>query len=262
MSETEAPVLLESAESVATIRFNRPRQMNAIDANLAEHFLAAARKVSDDPAVRVVVLTGAGKHFMAGGDLTVFHASATPATARALIEPLHEALLILSRLPVPVVACLQGAVAGAGLSVALSADLAIAADNCRFTTAYARIGASMDGSSTWFLPRIVGLRKALELSLLAEPFDAAEALRLGLVNRVVPEAEFAGASEAMIARLAAGPTHAYGRIKRLLRDSSERDLPSQLDDELEAFCQGTETVDFAEGIAAFLEKRAPRFTGR
>lgn len=265
MSETTAeakPVLLEREGAVATIRFNRPQQLNAIDASLAEHFLAAARAVSDDAAVRCVVLAGAGRHFMAGGDLAVFRAAPTPATARSLIEPLHEAILTLARLPLPVVACLKGAVAGAGLSVALSADLAIAADDCRFTTAYAKIGASLDGSSTWFLPRVVGLRKAMELALLAEPFDAAEALRLGLVNRVVPAAELEAECGKLVARLAAGPTDAYGRIKRLLRDSSQQELAAQLDHELEAFCQGTGTADFAEGVGAFLEKRAPRFEGR
>lgn len=258
----EPPVLLERQGAVATIRFNRPKQLNAIDAPLAEHFLAATREIAEDASLRVVVLAGAGKHFMAGGDLAVFRAAPTPETARSLIEPLHEAILTLARLQQPVVACLKGAVAGAGLSVALSADLAIAADDCRFTTAYARIGASLDGSSTWFLPRVVGLRKALELALLAEPFDAAEALRLGLVNRVVPAAEIDGACAALAERLAAGPTHAYGRIKRLLRASSEHDLPAQLDDELEAFCLGTGTADFVEGISAFLEKRPAKFSGK
>ena len=156
----------------------------------------------------------------------------------------------------------NGPVAGAGLSIALLADLAIAADDAQFTLAYARIGASPDGSATWSLPRIVGLRKALELALLAETIDAAEALRLNLVNRVVPREHLEGETAALAARLAAGPALAYGRIKQLMRTSFDRSLAEQLAEEAAAFTALAASADFAEGVSAFVGKRPPRFTGR
>ena len=175
--------------------------------------------------------------------------------------PLHRGLAKLAEIPQPVLASLHGPVAGAGMSVAMAADLAIAADDAKFTLAYARVGTSVDGSGSWHLPRLVGLRKALEIALLADTIDAQEALRLGLVNFVVPTADLAARTTALAERLATGPTRAYGRIKRLLRESLDRDLPAQMDAERAAFHQSMKTTDFAEGIAAFLGKRKPNYTG-
>jgi len=154
------------------------------------------------------------------------------------------------------------AVAGAGLSVALAADFVVAADDAKFTMAYTRIGTTPDGSGTFSLPRIVGLRKALELTLLSDPVDAAEALRLGLVNKVVPAADLARETDALARRLAAGPTAAYGRVKHLLRASFSHTLSEQLHAEREAFIASAGTADFAEGVAAFVNKRPPHFEGR
>jgi len=184
------------------------------------------------------------------------------ATADRLIENLHGGLLRLAAIDAPVIAALHGAVAGGSLSLALGCDLAIAAEGTRFNLAYGRIGASCDGSSSWHLPRIVGLRKAMEIALLSEAFDAAEAQRLGLVNRVVPAEALQAEALALAQRLAAGPTLAYGRMKRLLRASFDRDLAAQLDAEREAFIAGTRTHDFAEGLAAFFERRPAVFEGR
>jgi 2-(1,2-epoxy-1,2-dihydrophenyl)acetyl-CoA isomerase len=161
-----------------------------------------------------------------------------------------------------VIASVHGAVAGAGLSLALACDFAIAAEGTRFTFAYANIGASCDLSGSWSLPRLVGLRKALEIALLGQPLDAAEALRLGLVNRVVPEAELETQTLALAQRLASGPAQSIAQMKRLMRISFEHDLRGQLDAERSAFLACATGADFAEGVDAFIAKRPPRFGGR
>ncbi|HLY57495.1 MAG TPA: enoyl-CoA hydratase-related protein [Stellaceae bacterium] len=265
MSDAGAPPLLLSCDAgVAHIRFNRPASLNAIDEESAQVFLAACRTIESTEGIRAVVLSGEGKAFMAGGDLARFRAEPQNADriAEAMIRPLHEGLRVLARLPAPVIGSLHGAVAGAGFSLACFCDLAIAAERTRFSPAYSRIAATADGSYSWSLPRIVGLRKAMEISLLAETFDAAEALRLGLVNHVVPDDRLAAETTALARRLADGPTFAYGRIKNLLRASLDHDLETQLDQERDAFCAAARTADFAEGIRAFFEKTPPRFTGR
>lgn len=257
------PLILELDGAVARLRFNRPGVLNALDESMARAVLESCQVIQADPAVRVVVLSGEGRSFMAGGDLARFYSDLDNAgeTANALIEPIHQAALLLTNLPQPVLASLHGPVAGAGVSLALACDLAIAADDARFNLAYAKVGASPDVAATWNLPRLVGLRKALELALLADDVDASEALRLGLVNRVVARANLAEATEELVQRLANGPTQAYGRIKQLLRASSGRSLEQQLDAEREAFCAGTQSNDFREGLAAFFERRASCFTG-
>lgn len=264
MSGNEQSVLFTQEQGVAQIRFNRPASLNAIDERLAQELLAACRTIRESDTVRAVVLSGEGRAFMAGGDLARFHADVPGAadTAAAIIEPLHEALGILAELRQPVVASLHGAVAGAGVSVVLACDLAIAASDVKFNLAYAAIGASPDGSSSWSLPRVVGLRKAMEIVMLAENFDAGEALRLGIVNRVVPPADLARETAALAQRLAQGPTFAYGRIKSLMRNSFQRSLAEQMQAEGEAFRACARTADFAEGIGAFFDKRKPGFQGR
>lgn len=264
ISDPNQPLLLEIEAGVARIRFNRPAALNAIDVAMARAFHDACQRLQREIGIRVIVLSGEGKAFMAGGDLAGFHTdlAAAPETADAMIEPLHAGLAIMTELPQPVVACLHGAVAGAGVSIALACDLAIAADNTRIAPAYSRIGASPDAGCSWSLPRIVGLRKAMELSLLADPLDAAEALRLGLVNRVVPAAALATETEAWVRRLADGPTLAYGKIKQLLRASHATQLVQQLSAERAAFLACAATHDFAEGMNAFFEKRQANFRGR
>jgi len=263
MPDRTNPVLLEIKDNIARIRFNRPAVLNAIDRTLAEEFREACRAISKSPSTRVVVLSGEGRAFMSGGDLAAFHSNLglAPETARAVIDPLHEGLALMADFPMPVVACVHGAVAGAGVSLMLACDLAIGADNLRLTMAYGRIGASLDGASSWSLPRVVGLRKAMELALLSDVLDAQEALRLGLINRVVPAADLAAETEKLIVRLAEGPTFAYGQIKRLLRHASGRNIQDQMDDERETFCACAGTRDFAEALNAFFERRGARFQG-
>lgn len=265
MSTTDsAPVLLDRDGAVARLRLNRPAVLNALDEATARAFLAAVQAVAGDPEARVLVISGNGRGFMAGGDLGRFRADPEHGadTARAIIGPLHGALQLLQRLPIPVLAAVHGPVAGAGMSLAMAADLCLAADDAKFTLAYARIGASPDGSGSYYLPRLVGLRRAMEIALLAETIDAAEALRVGLVNRVVAAADFPAATDALATRLATGPTAAYGRIKGLLHRSGSAGLTDQLAAEEESFAALAGTADFREGIAAFFEKRGARFDGR
>jgi 2-(1,2-epoxy-1,2-dihydrophenyl)acetyl-CoA isomerase len=262
VSNPQDPVILEEQGAIAVIRLNRPDVLNALDIPLAEALLAAVESVARKPEIRAIVIRGAGRAFCAGGDVGSFRGKDDVSEhVDALIQPFHKALEIMSRLPQPTIAMLHGAVAGAGLSMALACDFAVAADDAKFTLAYARIGASPDGSSTWFLPRVVGLRKAKEIALLADLFDAAEAYRLGLVNRIVPLERLEEEVMALASRLAAGPTAAYGRMKSLLHGSFDATLSQQLEAERQAFRDSTGTEDFAEGVAAFVEKRAARFKG-
>src|SRR5690606_31779818 len=193
----------------------------------------AIARVAADQGVRVLVLKGNGRAFMAGGDVAML--AADPVTnAQRIIEPLHEGLIRMAELPIPVLVSLHGAVAGAVMSIALAADLALASDDASFQMAYTKIGASPDASGTWHLPRLVGLRKALELTFLSERLDAHEALALGLVNWVVPAEQREARTNELAARLAEGPVHAYGRSKALLRASGQRTLPEQLEAERQA----------------------------
>jgi 2-(1,2-epoxy-1,2-dihydrophenyl)acetyl-CoA isomerase len=255
------PLLFERDGAIARIRFNRPEVLNAADATLARAFRDACRAVADDRSVRVVVISGAGRAFMAGGDIAQFRDDPL-AVPESLIDPLHDAMQCLSRVQAPVIASLHGAVAGAGLSIALGCDLAIAAEGTRFNFAYTLLGASCDLGASWHLPRVIGMRRALEIALLCEPIDAARALQLGLVNRVVAAGTLASQTEQLAQRLAAGAPLAQGLLKRLLRDSMSRELPEQLDAERAAFAQCAATEDFAEAVRAFLDKRAPVFSGR
>lgn len=264
MSNGNESVRLQFDGCVARVRFNRPGVLNAIDSGMAKAFRDVCRSIMESPSTRVVVLCGEGRAFMAGGDLARFHANVeeAPQTACGMIDPLHEGIAMLADLPVPVVASIHGVVAGAGASLMLACDLAIAADNLRLTMAYSRIGASLDGSSSWSLPRLVGLRKAMELALLSDILDAHEALNLGLINRVVPAQELEVETEKMVARLAEGPTYSYGKIKRLLRTSFDRNLKDQMHEERSAFCACATTQDFAEALNAFFSRGSPNFKGR
>lgn len=261
-------VLLDVADGVATLTLNRPDVLNVLSVAMMQDLAEAVRALAARKDVAAVVITGAGAHFMAGGDLKDFsehlHLSseARLATFRAMIaQHINPTVETLQGLPQPVIAKVRGACAGFGLSLMLGCDFALCADNSVFTTAYSAIGLPGDGGASYFLPRLVGRRKAAELLLLAERFDTAEALRLGLINRAVPEAELDAVTEQFVARLKAGPRHAYAEIKRLLAGSHDNQLESQLQNEAEAFGRCGATADFAEGVTAFLGKRKPGFKG-
>jgi 2-(1,2-epoxy-1,2-dihydrophenyl)acetyl-CoA isomerase len=208
---------------------------------------------------------GAGEHFMAGGDLKWFREQlALPPVDRqprfeALIADVHASILTLKGMHKPVIAAVQGAVAGFGLSLMMAADLVIAADNAYFTLAYRHIALSPDGGATWSLPRQVGLKQAMEIALLGDRFDASRARELGLINRVVPLEELAAESEKLAQRLATGPAEALARTKALLNQSLEQTLETQLVAEQHAFAACGVHPDFSEGLAAFFEKRPGRF---
>lgn len=247
--------------AVATLRFARPEALNAIDVPMAQALLAAVQGLAGDPGVRVVVLCGAGKAFMAGGDLATLRAHPVQGAAD-LLGPLNAAAQLLAGMNAPVVAKVHGAAAGAGLSLMLQADFVIAAEGTRFNLAYINLGTSCDVGASWALPRLVGLRQALEIALLGDTLTSADALRLGLVNRVVAAEHLDEATATLVARLANGPTLAYGAMRRLLRESFDRDLGSQLAAEAAAFIGCAGTQDMRAGIEAFFTKQPPQFTGR
>ncbi|WP_291433577.1 enoyl-CoA hydratase-related protein [Acidovorax sp.] len=257
----QPPLLLERIGAIATLRFNRPDALNAIDVPMANAFLAAVQTLAADPGVRAVVLCGNGRGFMAGGDLATLRADPVQG-AIDILTPLNQALLLMAQMNAPVIAQVHGAAAGAGLSLVLMADYVIAAEGTRFNLAYINLGTSCDVGASWALPRIVGVRQALEIALLGEALTADDALRLGLVNRVVPAAELDRATTALAQRLASGPTLAYGAMKRLMRASMDHTLPEQLTAEKDAFvhCAGTE--DFRAGVEAFHQRQSPQFVGR
>lgn len=255
------PVLYWYDDGVAHIRFNRPHALNAIDEEMAACFHQACQVISNDSNVRVVWISAEGRAFMAGGDIASM--SRDPeGVAERLIRGIHSGLQILSMIDAPVIATVHGAVAGGGLGLVLgAADIILAAKGTRFGVAYPLIGASCDCSTSWSLPRRVGLTKALELSLLGESIDADEALRLGLCNRIMAAEDLEDEGRNLVERLAVGPTKAYGQIRRLVRTSHQNDLRFQLDAEAAGFRTTTNTADFREGVSAFLSKRKPSFKG-
>jgi len=262
-----ATVLVDRQAAIATLTLNRPASLNTLDFTMMDDIVAATTALAADPEVRVVIVRGAGKHFMAGGDLRSFaeRLDGPPEQRRAeyerILGALHASIEHLHRMPAIVVAQVRGAVAGFGLSLMCACDLAVAADDAYFTTAYRHIALTPDGGATWTLPRIVGLRKALELLLLAERVDAAEAQRLGLVNRVVAPDALDATVAALAQSLATGPRLALANAKRLARQSLDCTLAEQLRAEAISFAQCAATPDFVEGIRAFLEKRPARFGG-
>jgi 2-(1,2-epoxy-1,2-dihydrophenyl)acetyl-CoA isomerase len=264
---TEPHVLCEIDNGVGRITLNRPSVLNALSAEMTEGLISASAALERDPAVRCVLIRGAGTHFMAGGDIRGFHKALSENRASHLagfemrVVKAHQLIYQLRRMPKPVVVSVQGAAAGFGLSLILAADLAIASDDSFFTLAYRHIGLSADGGATYFLPRIVGERRALEIALLGDRFTAQRAVELGILNWIVPRTALAEETDKLVRRLADGPTFALGKAKQLLRSSLDNswDEHSHREAEFLAACAATE--DHLEGLNAFLEKRAARFKG-
>ena len=263
MSPTEnlpVPLLVERTGSIVHLCFNRPHALNAVDVPMAHAILKALREIAADTTVRAVVLRGLGRGFMAGGDLATLRAD--PAKGAAdLLGPLNEALQVMAALNAPVIAQVHGVAAGAGLSLMLQADFVVAAHDARFNLAYINLGTSCDVGASWALPRLVGMRQALEIALLGETLTCPDAQRLGLVNRMVPVEQLTAEVNALAERFASGPTVAYGVMKRLMRASFTHDLKTQLASEAEGFGQCARSDDFKAGIEAFYAKKPAKFVG-
>lgn len=253
---------------LARITLNRPAAFNALDPDMIAGLHTALDQIEAAEGLRAVVLTGAGEAFMAGGDVSWFArlVAENPPDREdqvaAMIDRVHQIIKRLVALPLPVVAAVNGACAGFGVSLMLACDLSIAKNDAVFAMAYANIGISPDGGLTWSLPRAVGLSRALHLALLSDRIDATEAQRLGLIGIVAPVDGFAEALDKLLKKLANGPTLAYARTKRLLRGAAMTGLESQLDAEAAAFATGTGSADFASGVTAFVNRQKPNFTGK
>jgi len=257
----DKPVLVDVRDRVATITLNKPAASNALDLEIARELLSAALRCEDDPGVRAVVVTGAGKHLCFGGDLRGMSEQGERVTAylNELTTHLHAAISSFTRMRAPVIAAVNGTAAGAGIGLVCMTDLAICGKGSKFSLAYTGVGLVPDGSTSFLLPRIVGRRRALELFLLNRVLTAEEALAWGLVNQVVDDADVLVQSQALAARLAAGPTEAYGAVKRLMT-TSEPGLEQQMAIEGRAIAAQAQHPQGREGIAAFLDKRKPSFT--
>lgn len=265
MSDPEILVTRDGA--VATLTLNRAASNNALDLAVAAALRHALDAVASDDGVRAVVLRGDGRYFMVGGDIRWFHGLlAVPAAERRaelgrIIDHAHGAVACIQRMGKPVIAAVRGAAAGYGLSLMAACDLVVAERGAFFTLAYGALGTSPDGGSTYNLTRLLGPKRAMELALLNDRLDAETARELGLINRVVAAADFDAEVAALASRLAAGPTAALGRTKRLINESLGRSLAEQLLAEQQAFLDSSLTNDFAEGVTAFVEKRMPDFRG-
>ncbi len=262
-----ADLLIEKNNSIATLTFNRPEARNALSNDMRRDLRDALAELEYDDTIRCIVMRGAGEHFMAGGDVKRMaeDIDKPPAEIRASftqrIHDLHPIMFTMRRMSKPIIASVAGAAAGAGVSMALASDLIIAADNAFFTLAYVHIGTTPDGSASFNLPRAVGIKKAMEIALLGDRFDANKAKDMGMINFVVPSASLKEKTDKLALRLAEGPTHVYGNTKRLLYRSLENTWESQLQLEGETFADCAARNDFAEGVTAFAEKRKPNFTG-
>ncbi len=257
-------IVLERRDGVATLTLNRPNVANSIDIPLARELMDAAIALDEDPETRAVILTGAGAMFSAGGDLRSFREAGLGigAKLKELTVYLHAAVSRLTRMNAPVIAAVNGVAAGAGFSLAIAADLVIASESAAFVMAYTNAGLVPDGSSTFFLPRRVGDRRARELMLTNRKLSAAEALDWGLVNQVVPADQLMPTAAKLAATLAAGPTRSFGATKALLNETFEHGLEAQMELEARAIAAASIGPDGQEGIRAFLEKRKPLFMGR
>jgi 2-(1,2-epoxy-1,2-dihydrophenyl)acetyl-CoA isomerase len=258
-------VTLERAGHVGTLTLNRPDAFNALNLALGRELFTASIELDEDPDVRCIVVTGAGRAFCGGGDVKDFadNLPRVGALIKELTTYLHGAISRFCRSDKPVIMAVNGVAAGGGFSLALSGDLVVAAESARFTMAYSKIAATPDGSSSYFLPRLVGLRRALELYLTNRPLTAREAFEWGLITRVVPDAELAGAVRTLARELAQGPSKAFGAAKRLFHQSTWESLETQMELEAQAIANSGRTEDFAAGVRAFANKTAPPvFKGR
>ena len=256
-------ILFEADSGVATVTLNRPEAANGMNAALIKELSDASIRCDEDRAIRAVVITGAGRFFSAGGDVKSFAAAGDDVGVliKELTMYLHAAIARFAKMDAPVIAAVNGVAAGAGFSLAAACDLAVAAKSAMFLSAYTAAGLTPDGSSTYFLPRLVGMRRATELMLTNRRLSADEALEWGLINEVVADDEAVARAHEIAAELATGPTATYGAVKRLLQASASSALETQMEFEARTIAGIARSSDGREGITAFNEKRPPEYTG-
>lgn len=257
-------LLSEDNNGVRLLTLNRPDSFNALTVELKERLLEALRQAAADDSVRAVVITGAGKAFCAGQDLKEHVAmleANDPTPLKTVEEHYNPLIKTVTSMPKPVIAAVNGTAAGAGASLAFACDLRIASDNAKFLMAFANVALSADSGASWTLPRLIGYGRAMEMMLLAEPVDAQEALRIGMVNRVVPAGQAVEAASELASRMAVGPTSAYARIKETMLAAAAEGLAEALAVEAGAQAEAGQTTDHREAVQAFVEKRTLRFTG-
>ena len=251
------------ADGVARLALNRPDAANAFNPEICRDLFDAAIACDERDDIRAVLLTGEGKMFSAGGDLKYFSGQGDQlgAALKEITGLLHAALSRMAHMDAPVVGAINGMAAGAGFSLAAACDVAIAGESTKFTLAYTAAGLSPDGSSTWYLPRLVGLRRAKELMLTNRMLSAEEAREMGVIDQVVPDDDLQDEAMAQAKAFAAGPTKAFGATKRLLQETWNGGLETQMDRETRSIVDLTRTADAHEGIDAFVNKRKPDFKG-
>ncbi|HZS77130.1 MAG TPA: enoyl-CoA hydratase-related protein [Ktedonobacteraceae bacterium] len=258
-------LLVKQDGGVVTLTMNRPEVLNAFNDTMLEALTGAVEEAARDESVRCVVITGAGRAFGSGQDLKSLSAAReTHAVARVSehLQKYHRLVLAIRNMPKPVIAAVRGVAAGISCNIALACDLRVATEDARFIEAFARIALVPDGGGGYFLPRLIGVGKAMEMSMLADEVSGPEAERIGLVNKCVPAAEFEATVNALAQRLANGPTRAYALIKELIYTSAESDLQTSLQLEGELQDNAFETEDHRNAVQAFLEKRKPEYKGR
>ena len=255
---------LEVANNVATITINRPKAANSINQQFADELSEVAIQCDSDPSIRAVILTGNGRFFSAGGDLSSFADSGEQVSAdlKRLTTTFHAAISRFSRMDSPLITVINGPAAGAGFSLAITGDYAIAGKSANFTMAYTAAGLSPDGSSTYFLPRLIGVRKAKELMLTNRALTADEAAEWGLINEVCEDEVLMEQAQKIASKLAVGPTRAYGKVKDMLLTTLSNTLETQMEIETRNIAEMSGSPDGQEGINAFLQKRKPTFSGQ
>lgn len=263
MADTQALVAIDISNGLATITLDRADAGNAMSWDFVGAFADATQVIAGDPTVRAVLIQARGKNFCVGGDIRSFATEADPAGfIGALATRLHEGVLRLANLPAPVVIAVQGAAAGAGLSLVAGGDIVIGARSSSYSMAYTGIGLTADGGATWLLPRLIGLRRTQELAYLGRRLTAEEAERYGLITRIAEDDLLADEARAIALKIASGPTHAYGQVKRLLGESDLSPFAAQLDNEARAIGTAMATEDAKGAVASFLARQAPVFAGR
>ena len=258
-------VVTTNDKGIYRITMNRPKQLNALNRDLLNGLMAAIGEAGSDASVRCVVLCGAGNHFMAGGDIGYFYTlrdqdSETKSKEyESLISEVHVLVEKMAELPVPIIASVRGAAAGFGISLVAGCDLAVASDTSFYTSAYNLLGTSPDGGSTYYIPRSVGIKKAMEIALLTKRYNSQQALEMGLINKVVDDNELEDATSEIAGTIVKSARESVTNTKHLIRQSLNTDLNKQLKSELDCFLECALTADFTEGVTAFVEKRKPNF---